>query len=447
MARVSPDPLVKVRLNRLFDDKSVEIALEPDAPTVITGSNGSGKTTLLRAIDAVSRGRWQALQRLPLHGIELSFASGKWITATISDKSITVQDSSGEKRRIPREPNSPEQILNIARRHGFEAWPIDEDRVEYNGTVITVDEFADHLREMGLTGLLDSATKASGVPSASSVQFNSRLLSTDRVNTAVAARGASFPRRGAISRRTVDRLPDDVRRLMAEAQQAYARQSQELDRTLPRRIVAAMRDTDSSSREEAESTATKTFERVKSIRGTLMELGLLREAAAEGVDSSWISDDDVLPVVRLILDDTAAKYAELEPVERDLTSFRDFVHARLRNKRLRFSGDKGFEVVVERPGQDAAIVRPSSLSSGEQQLIILAHAVSLEVPTGTVVLVDEPELSLHPEWQEDLLEDLERLAIERGVQFVLATHSPILGGTRPELRRSLDTSDDYSTAK
>jgi putative ATP-dependent endonuclease of OLD family len=41
-----------------------------------------------------------------------------------------------------------------------------------------------------------------------------------------------------------------------------------------------------------------------------------------------------------------------------------------------------------------------------------------------VIVVDEPELHLHPRWQKVLFDLFERLARETGNQFMLATHSP-----------------------
>ena len=41
---------------------------------------------------------------------------------------------------------------------------------------------------------------------------------------------------------------------------------------------------------------------------------------------------------------------------------------------------------------------------------------------GSTILIDEPELSMHIDWQHDLIESLSRLNGQ--AQFILATHSP-----------------------
>lgn len=65
-----------------------------------------------------------------------------------------------------------------------------------------------------------------------------------------------------------------------------------------------------------------------------------------------------------------------------------------------------------------------SLSSGEIQLVvILAHLhFNPEVRKAGIFIIDEPELSLHVEWQEKFVESI--IGASKSTQFVLATHSP-----------------------
>lgn len=65
-----------------------------------------------------------------------------------------------------------------------------------------------------------------------------------------------------------------------------------------------------------------------------------------------------------------------------------------------------------------------TLSSGEIQLIvILAHLYfNPEVRQANVFIIDEPELSLHVQWQEKFVDGL--MAASDKTQFIMATHSP-----------------------
>lgn len=63
-------------------------------------------------------------------------------------------------------------------------------------------------------------------------------------------------------------------------------------------------------------------------------------------------------------------------------------------------------------------------SSGERELLTYLFAIFALNVRNALIIVDEPELHLHPRWQNTLFLLFERLAKTTGNQFVLATHSP-----------------------
>jgi len=65
------------------------------------------------------------------------------------------------------------------------------------------------------------------------------------------------------------------------------------------------------------------------------------------------------------------------------------------------------------------------LSSGERQLLTLFTFIKFGV--GGVFVIDEPELSLHPKWQQEFLNGLKTLMPPKA-QLIMATHSPALVG-------------------
>ena len=72
----------------------------------------------------------------------------------------------------------------------------------------------------------------------------------------------------------------------------------------------------------------------------------------------------------------------------------------------------------------------TSLSSGEKQLFILLTEVLLQKGTSHLFITDEPELSLHIEWQHKILSAL--LDLNPNTQIIVATHSPEIAGNFPE---------------
>lgn len=65
---------------------------------------------------------------------------------------------------------------------------------------------------------------------------------------------------------------------------------------------------------------------------------------------------------------------------------------------------------------------PYQLSSGEKQMLAILLTVLVEDQQPYVLFMDEPEVSLHIEWQKRLIELI--LELNPNVQIILTTHSP-----------------------
>jgi len=77
-----------------------------------------------------------------------------------------------------------------------------------------------------------------------------------------------------------------------------------------------------------------------------------------------------------------------------------------------------------------------SLSSGEKQLFIRALSLKFLNANNCMILIDEPELSLHPEWQRKIVHVYEQIGENN--QIIIATHSPhIVGSVRAKSIRIL----------
>lgn len=64
-------------------------------------------------------------------------------------------------------------------------------------------------------------------------------------------------------------------------------------------------------------------------------------------------------------------------------------------------------------------------SSGEQCMLVLMLGIAGHITDNSLVLIDEPEISLHPTWQEDFMKLLmNAFSGFVGCQFIIATHSP-----------------------
>lgn len=67
---------------------------------------------------------------------------------------------------------------------------------------------------------------------------------------------------------------------------------------------------------------------------------------------------------------------------------------------------------------------PYQLSSGEKQLIIILTTVLTQDRRPYILIMDEPEISLHFDWQKKLIGSI--MEINPSVQLIVSTHSPAM---------------------
>ena len=72
--------------------------------------------------------------------------------------------------------------------------------------------------------------------------------------------------------------------------------------------------------------------------------------------------------------------------------------------------------------QDGERLLPYKLSSGEKQMLVILLTVLVRGDSHCVLFMDEPEASLHVEWQQKLIGMIR--ALNPNVQLILTTHSP-----------------------
>jgi predicted ATPase len=99
-------------------------------------------------------------------------------------------------------------------------------------------------------------------------------------------------------------------------------------------------------------------------------------------------------------------------------AFLDVINDMLQKKELAINA-KNEIYAKTRSGK---ILSPSELSSGEKQLLIILGEALLQKEASWIYIADEPELSLHVDWQVVLVDNLRHM--NPASQIIVATHSP-----------------------
>ena len=88
---------------------------------------------------------------------------------------------------------------------------------------------------------------------------------------------------------------------------------------------------------------------------------------------------------------------------------------------------------------------PYQLSSGEKQMLAILLTVLVEDQQNYVLFMDEPEVSMHIEWQQRLIDLI--LQLNPNVQIILTTHSPavVMNGWMDHVTEVTDITDKVNS--
>ena len=120
-------------------------------------------------------------------------------------------------------------------------------------------------------------------------------------------------------------------------------------------------------------------------------------------------------------EESQRKAAEVSYPKRRFQDLADELFAETGKKIVRSKN----EIVFEQEGE---LLLPYRLSSGEKQMLVILLTVLVQDKQPCVLLMDEPEVSLHIEWQQRIISIIREM--NPNAQIILTTHSPavIMGG-------------------
>jgi predicted ATP-binding protein involved in virulence len=136
----------------------------------------------------------------------------------------------------------------------------------------------------------------------------------------------------------------------------------------------------------------------------------------------------------LYIKDSKEKLEVFDVIEAKIDLMREIINKRFNYKTMQISGEKGF--AFELPNK--SLLMADKLSSGEQNELILIFELLFKSEPNALILIDEPEISLHIAWQQQFLEDMEAISNLTNVKIMIATHSPDIINGRWDLTTGLE---------
>lgn len=451
--------VVKIGVKGLFGRFNHEIRLDSkERVTIIHGPNGYGKTTLLKMIAALARGRVGLFEHTPFSEFRVTFDDGSaWVVGRTIDREkpgvsstapalrFAMVDAEGRTSQVPhRRPAWPKGLLDRMDQHvpgpfvrqgdGWddgegqhytpdqivERFPILERHIPPKFRHWSLHEFPETLQVFFVeTNRLSAQASREDETAFSEEPHYYRSIAGPMLSR-FAGEGSGL---------RVQQYSADVVSRISALLARYARHSQERDRTFPERLV------DFARKRSKRLPARKILEQLDELevkRQRLIVLGILdRESGLRGLSETDVtrSRDALTIYVR----DIESKLKVFDDLADRMGRLIDTINGRFKYKRLTIDRERGFRVITD-SGQTIAL---EDLSSGEQHQLVVLYELLFCAPRGCLLLIDEPEISLHVAWQCSFLSDLISVLDVIGGYAIVATHSPTIIGERWDLTKEL----------
>jgi predicted ATP-binding protein involved in virulence len=435
--------LKKIHTTKLFGlfDHIVPLNMD-ERITIIHGPNGFGKTAILRLISALFNRQFSVLFELPFESFSLEFDDGKTLTLKQPNTKTASKDARTRRSRLPvveydgksedlsrlvsadvaeMPPGAIDDYLPFLSRTGPREW-----FNQHTNEILTLDDiavqFADHfpharhqVKEMQswLGTLIDS--------------FTVHYIRAQRLETIERPRQV---RRERILSPTAAVLlyAQELAQKIQQTLGRYAELSTSLDRTFPHRLVAQQSQSQLSLYDLRQKLST-----LEDRQNKLADVGLL-DAEVYPVPVPNF-DDSKIDVLSVYVDDAAKKLDVFDDLYERINLFRALLNKRFEFKSVSINRQTGFEFHTHAREPLA----PTGLSTGEQHEVVLLYELLFRVSRNSLILVDEPEISLHIAWQEQFLRDLKDITQLSEFDILIATHSPQIISNRWDLTVELQS--------
>ncbi|SDZ69497.1 Predicted ATP-binding protein involved in virulence [Variovorax sp. YR266] len=445
-----------IKVSGLFGLYIHNVTLTDDRVTIIHGPNGVGKTVFLKLTHAFISGRYAEFAKVQFDTFEVMFSDGsvaELISVRSKEKnisdSITVKftDSKGESAQADLHGdalNINKHAANLAEQLPFisQVGPeefIDRTSEELLTAEVLIERYGDaHPR----TRAKFTSKEPKGLRTLRN-RIKSHFIEAQRLIRVSHGGGPEWRYRPTSSRmtETVRAYSEDLKKQVDATLANYAKQSQKLDQSFPQRLI------EGSVQPFPLDILKREMQRVEVSRGRLRTIGLLDRgeeaqnpyplqiAQLDSLDSTQIS------VMSVYARDTVMKLEVLESLASRVELLLNILNKKFTNKTVGISRESGLIV----KGADNQKIAINALSSGEQHEIVLLYDLLFKTSPNTLVLIDEPELSLHVSWQRSFLDDLLEVIKLARFDVLLATHSPYIVGDRADLMAVLSSSQLEST--
>lgn len=443
----------KICAVKLFGRYNHDVDLKStDRITIIHGPNGVGKTVLLRLTDALLSGHLTTVIKVPFleffvtlsDGTVLGFRRGGEIMSRSEEKGLMgilyLKRDGHELARTELKATDQDVVRNAAYLERQLGWlsRIEKDKFQDHRTdeVISALEVISRYSEFFPGGRKRNAFLAepewlSEIRQKVGVHLieTQRLLRFSRLRHDWQYNPGSAQTYTA----TVRDYAVDLQKRISDTLKDYATESQSLDQSFPQRMIR------SDVRTLPVDELISKMQALEEKRNQLKLIRLIDDDPTYPFDITTLEelDETKRTVMSLYVEDTERKLGTLDDLANRIQVLLGTINKKFKDKSITVDRERG--ILATTANHESLDL--DALSSGEQHELVLLYDLLFRVKANTLVLIDEPELSLHVTWQKSFLPDLLNIVRTTGFDVLLATHSPFIAGDRSDLMVALEPQD------
>ncbi len=399
----------KIKFTKLFGRFNYEIELK-EGITIITGPNGYGKSTILRCIEAIQKGIEGIIYliNLDFEKFEIFLDENDIITIKKDDAKLYID------RTAINIDEFYKKIIRLSYRFGPYLRHIDDEIFmdRRSGRTYEIKELISDKKI--LSYILDSSIPIDELFSTTFINKlkniqarvgniflikEQRLLLSEKEKSRLDDRIINF----------IDELPEKLKKQIGKTSEEYSKIAYQYDSTYPYRLFNEKNGIDRHEYEDKMKEIKEKFNKLKEYD------------ISEGINNKKLEfKQEFSTALKVYVDDFNNKYKVYEELINKLDLYISIINSRLTFKKIKISRDTGIEVIND----EQKLLKLSDLSSGEQQEIVLFYKLIFEAPNESLLLIDEPEISLHIVWQKIFMNDLQKVVDLKKLNVIVATHSP-----------------------
>ncbi len=399
--------LKKITIKGLFGMFDHEIPLNMDERlTIIYGPNGIGKTILLTLLYNVIKENFFNIYETPFDDLCLFFEEDSKITITrktdktrIIEYALQKNDKSDQYSiPVPEQNESKTIIANPLWNSPADLLKIETPKIDNvaKNSEIRKKWYHDLLLQLNIFFI-------------NTQRLIQQRKTEDRLNI-------NFGKQSIEYVNTVIEYSNELAKNILQKHSEYGEISQHLDRTFPPRLL------NGKIQKSIDSNEIKTrMGELSAKREKLIQAGLIEdEGAGLDIDELEIEDPKDKNVLTLYINDVEKKLSVFDDLFKKINILKSIVNQRFQYKKMYIDKKKGYYFKTF----DGKEIPLSKLSSGEQHEIVLLYSLLFKVKPDSLILIDEPEISLHIAWQNKFLDDMLKVIDLVGIDVLVATHSP-----------------------